>query len=290
MQKFIYMKLSILIISYNQENYISKAIEGVLLQNLPFDYEVVLSDDGSKDKTVNITKDLLKNNNLKVLENNDNVGISKNYKRGFAACAGEYIAVLEGDDYWVDPNRIIKHINFLDNHQECVLSMNRLIKFNQAIEEFQLLPWKYKDDYQFFTSKEIAIENRLGNLSACVFRNSSLKNLNPEIYNLNIADWMLSLALSKFGFIAVLKEATSVYRVHNNGEWSKLNQNIKLEQIRNNINTYNKFYNYQYDKEFKICKKNLNPSLWYRITRISIFEYMPPIIDLMIPKILKNRL
>jgi len=284
------MKLSILIISYNQENYISKAIEGVLLQNLPFDYEVVLSDDGSKDKTVNITKDLLKNNNLKVLENNDNVGISKNYKRGFAACAGEYIAVLEGDDYWVDPNRIIKHINFLDNHQECVLSMNRLIKFNQAIEEFQLLPWKYKDDYQFFTSKEIAIENRLGNLSACVFRNSSLKNLNPEIYNLNIADWMLSLALSKFGFIAVLKEATSVYRVHNNGEWSKLNQNIKLEQIRNNINTYNKFYNYQYDKEFKICKKNLNPSLWYRITRISIFEYMPPIIDLMIPKILKNRL
>jgi glycosyltransferase involved in cell wall biosynthesis len=288
------MKVSILLITYNQENYISKAIDGFLIQNLPLEYEIILADDNSKDNTVSIVKELLKNNNLKVLETKENVGISKNYKRGFAACTGDYIAVLEGDDYWVNPNRIQKHLEFLDNHQECVLSMNRLIKFNETSEDFKIQPWNQDYDYQYFTSKEIAIENRLGNLSACVFRNSELKKLNPKIYNLSIADWMLSLALSKFGFIAVLKDATSVYRVHNKGEWSKLDQNKKLEQTIKSIDIYDKFFNYQYKKEFNICKKNLKPTLWYRIRRVSIFEYMPSIMHLFIPKILfkslKNRL
>ncbi len=280
------MKLSILIASYNQENYIIQAIEGILIQNLPFEYEIILSDDSSTDSTIEVAKSLLKNQPLIVLENNGNLGISKNYKRGFAACKGEYVAVLEGDDYWVHPNRILKHIEFLDHHRECVMSMNNLIKFNETTHSFKTQPWAYPQDYHYFTTSDLVKGNKLGNLSACVFRNSELKKIDPSFYDLYIADWLLSIVLSKHGFVAVFKQATSVYRVHDKGEWSKLNKAKQLQQTFDNINDYNKFLNYQYHKEFEICKKELNPSFFYRLKRLPIKDFIPPILNLFIPKVI----
>ena len=284
------MKLSILIVSYNQENYIKKAIEGILIQQLPFDYEIILADDNSQDQTVAVAKELLKNQPLKVLESAENLGISKNYKRGFAACNGEYIAVLEGDDYWVHPSRLMQHLTFLDNHHECVLSMNNLIKLNDNQDKFFIQPWIYQNDYQYFTTSDLAKGNKLGNLSACVFRNAEIQKINPAFYDLNIADWLLSIVLSKNGFVVVFKEATSVYRVHQKGEWSKLNRKKQLQHTFDNIDHYNKFLNYQYHREFKICKKELNPSWLYRLQKINYTDYIPPIINLFIPNIVHKLL
>jgi len=214
------MKLSILLISYNQENYIKQCINSILMQRIAFEYEVIVADDYSIDNTFSLIKDTLlgKIQNLSILDSSINHGISKNYQRGFSECKGEYIAVIEGDDYWTDPERLKKHINFLDNHRECVMSMNRFIIYNEGVSKFSLKEWNVIEDYSYITAQDMAMGNKLGNLSACVFRRSEINKIKPNLYDLNIADWMLGLVLSQNGFIVILKELMSVYRIHDNGE------------------------------------------------------------------------
>lgn len=274
------MKLSILIICYNQENYIKQSIDSIVMQKIPFGYEVVIADDCSNDKTLLIIKDTLldKIQNLRILDNDLNLGISKNYQRGFAECKGEYIAVMEGDDYWTDPERLKKHINFLDNHTECVMSMNRYIVFNQNSDSFSHSEWKLPEDFIYVITQDMAMGNKLGNLSACVFRKNEIDKIKPDFYDLNIADWMLGLVLSQNGYIAILKELMSVYRIHNNGEWSKMSIKKRNETLFECIDSYNKYLEYKYDEEFNFYKKSLNER-----SETKLINY--PIIDFIHPKI-----
>ena len=132
------MKLSILLVSYNHENYIQQGLKGIAIQQCNFEFEVIVADDCSTDNTLILIRDELGKKGLdyKVLESTQNLGLEMNYKRGFEACQGEYIAVLEGDDYWTDPFRLQKHADFLDQHHECSMSFNRLIVFDQTTRDF----------------------------------------------------------------------------------------------------------------------------------------------------------
>ena len=78
--------------------------------------------------------------------------------------------------------------------------------------------------FKFVTTQQMAMENKLGNLSACVFRKKEIDKIKPDLFDLRFADWMLGMVLGQFGFIAILKDAMSVYRVHNKGDWSKMPQ------------------------------------------------------------------
>lgn len=285
------MKLSILIICYNQENYIKQCIDSIAMQKIPFEYEVVVADDCSNDKTLLIIKDTFLGNikNLRILESTSNLGISKNYQRGFAECKGEYIAVIEGDDYWTDPKRLKKHINFLNNHRECVMSMNRFIIYNQDLSKFSFKAWNVLEDYSYITAQDMATGNKLGNLSACVFKRSEINKIKPDLYNLNIADWMLGLVLSQNGFISILKELMSVYRIHSKGEWTMMPIKKRNECLIDCIDTYNQYLEYKYDKEFNSYKNSLNKLSYTKLLKYPIIDFIPPIIvyifKLLFPKV-----
>src|SRR5467141_1026888 len=90
-------KLSVLLVTYNHEGYIRQALDSVLMQETDFDFEIVVADDYSQDSTIAVIKEYqAKHPQLRILSSERNVGITRNYQRGFAACRGEYIAVLEG--------------------------------------------------------------------------------------------------------------------------------------------------------------------------------------------------
>lgn len=286
------MKISILLICYNQEKYINKCIDSIIMQQIPFEYEVIVADDGSSDDTVTIinTKLLDKVSNLRILDNSINHGISKNYQRAFAECKGEYIAVMEGDDYWTNPNRLLKHINFLDVHRECVMSMNRYTEYNESSNFFSHIGWHVSEEYKYITGHDMACGNKLGNLSACVFRKNEIDKIKSDLYNLEIADWMLGLVLCEYGYILLLKDITSVRRVHDKGEWSKMSIENKKENLIKSIDTYNKYLNFKYDKEFSEFKFRLNnPNNLKLINKI---DFVPPIFKyvfkLFMPKIIKQ--
>jgi glycosyltransferase involved in cell wall biosynthesis len=257
---------------------------------MPFECEVIVADDCSNDSTQFIVKDKLLGvfSNLRILDSPKNLGISKNYKRGFAECTGEYVAVIEGDDYWTSPDRLFKHVNFLDGHRECVMSMNRYIEYAENSNLFSHGGWNFQENYRYVTTQEMALGNKLGNLSACVFRKSEIDKIKPNLYDLEIADWILGMVLSQNGYISILKELMSVRRVHDKGEWSKMSIQKRNESIVNYIDIYNKYLDFKYDKEFSVYKKRLYESTNSKKT--NIIDFIPPIfihlVKLLFPKIL----
>ena len=118
-------------LSYNQEEYIAQCMEGILAQKGEFLLELVIGDDRSTDRTLEIIKSYLDNfrhNKMEVniLSADGNLGMTPNFKRCWFACTGDYIAFCEGDDYWTDPYKLQKQIDFMKSHPACALCFNDL--------------------------------------------------------------------------------------------------------------------------------------------------------------------
>ena len=120
------MKLDIVLITYNQAQYIAQALDGLIMQRVNSDVEmrVIIADDASTDDTLTTIRSYEEHSPFPFiyLPQEANMGHVLNYKRAFAACTGDYVAILEGDDWWCNPYHLQKHLDFLDEHRECVLS------------------------------------------------------------------------------------------------------------------------------------------------------------------------
>src|SRR5687768_16687744 len=112
------MKVSVAMITYNHEAFVAQAIESVLMQKTDFDFELVIGEDCSTDKTREIVNGYKSKygERIRVLLPAKNLGINRNLKQTLLACQGRYIALLEGDDYWTSSLKLQKQVNFLDTH------------------------------------------------------------------------------------------------------------------------------------------------------------------------------
>ncbi len=107
-------------ITYNHEKYVKHAIESILMQERDFDIEIIIGDDKSSDDTINIIKNY-KNKFPDIIKpqfHNENIGMMANMIETLNRCNGKYIALLEGDDYWISKHKLKKQISFLEEHPE----------------------------------------------------------------------------------------------------------------------------------------------------------------------------
>ena len=272
------MKLDIILITYNQEQYIAQAVESILMQRVNDDVEVcvIVADDCSTDKTLEVIKSYKAKSTFPFifLDSDHNLGISKNYQRAFAACHGDYVAVLEGDDWWSSPNHVEQHICFLDSHRECSMSMNKMTFVSQSSQEFRIQGWGWNDDVHYVDTKEqISAGNQLGNLSACVLRNACIQALPQSLFDIPIADWMLGVMLSQQGLLAILKESTSVYRTNENSQWASLTKRKQYKRLLFLAKLYDEYQNGKYHEYWKhfIAKTK-------KRYRCKLRDYLPPFI------------
>lgn len=116
--------VSIKMITYNHEPHIEQAIKGVLSQRTNFAFELVIGEDCSIDGTRQIVLDYQRKypNNIQVITSDKNVGSRKNGIRTALACKGKYLALCEGDDYWHNPEKLQKQVNYMESHPECGLT------------------------------------------------------------------------------------------------------------------------------------------------------------------------
>lgn len=113
------MKLSILVVTYNQEKYIGQCLDSILSQKVTFDYDIIVADDSSTDNTPSIIKKYAAaHQNIKPVFNKCNVGFVRNWKIALSHCVGDYVSILEGDDYWLTDYRLQRQVEFLDSYPE----------------------------------------------------------------------------------------------------------------------------------------------------------------------------
>ena len=114
------LPVKIVMVTYNQERYIVQAIESVLRQNTDFNYRLVIGDDCSTDSTADICEEYAKSypEKISLIKTYRNMGLLANYKQVMDAFPAQYIAILEGDDYWIDDNKLQTQYNLLQEKPE----------------------------------------------------------------------------------------------------------------------------------------------------------------------------
>jgi glycosyltransferase involved in cell wall biosynthesis len=249
-------KLSVLLVTYNHEKYIRQALDSVVMQKTDFDFEIVVADDHSQDSTIAIIEEYqADNHNLRILPTERNVGITRNYQRGFGACRGEYVAVLEGDDFWIAPTKLKIMSTFLDQHQECAFCFHRFLMHDEASSRFSAHPpFEIGTEFALFTAAQLASDNFIGNFSACVYRREFIDKLDPTLFEMKVYDWMLNITVAQAGMIGYLPTIMSIYRAHPSGAWSGKTLGEHTPELLELIDAYNKYLDFKFDSEFQVYK------------------------------------
>ena len=119
--------VSVGLVTYNQVRFIGQAVRSVLAQQTPFPIELVIGDDCSTDGTTNLLRALAAEhpNTIRLLTRERNLGFARNSLDVIAHCRGEYLACLDGDDYWTTTDGLARQVAYLRAHPECVLCFGR---------------------------------------------------------------------------------------------------------------------------------------------------------------------
>jgi hypothetical protein len=255
--------IDVLLVTFNDRRYIEKAIEGIFLQDYMGRIRVIVADDASTDGTLDLirrTAAAQSRIEFEFLAAGPNLGITRNYQRGFAACHAEFVAVLEGDDYWSSPGKLSKQISFLEEHGECVACSSNYYIFDEAISSFELRVPK-TDGFVIVTSSGVIHDNLPGNFSTSVYRREALLNLPAELFSLASYDWAVHLCLVMQGVIGVLCEPLSVFRQHNTGVWSNLTHRQILEIQFSLIPKYDALTQQRFSSELNLLSQSLQEQL-----------------------------
>jgi glycosyltransferase involved in cell wall biosynthesis len=256
-------RLSILLVTYNHEKFLRKALDSLFNQVFEGPIELVIADDSSSDSTVRIIKTYEAKDSrfvFKYLNNTNNLGITKNYQRGFAACTGEYVAILEGDDYWISPNKLQRQIEFLRCHWECNLCSANYLVFEEHSSSLHPRT-AITPGHQLISARQLIADNIVGNFSTCMYRSKALAALPVELFEMRSYDWIVNICVSEDCMIGYLNEPLSVYRLHANGAWSNNSQLEKLRDQLELIPAYDSLTNHVFSTEFGLLSHELKKAI-----------------------------
>ena len=227
MERFL---LSVCIITYNHGKYIREAIEGVLMQKVNFNFEIIIADDYSLDDTRQIIIEYKEKfpKLFKIILQERNVGAAQNWYDLLSMAKAKYISYFEGDDYWVDPLKLQKQINILESNEKysaCVHQTQLLIKgklgnlFNENVPQII----KMNDLY----------EGRLFHTASCIFKKSVLDYFPKNSIMMASGDRFLNFCIAIKGPIYFMEETMCIYRKHDKG----ISSNMTPKKLLLDLNT-----------------------------------------------------
>jgi len=255
--------ISILLVTYNHENHIRQALDSLLGQLIEGPIELIVADDASSDNTLAIIRGYEGRDErftFKYLDNTKNLGITKNYQRGFSACSGEYVAVLEGDDYWVSPLKLQRQTQILDTHWEAGLCSVNYFVYDERHSNFYPRT-TIGNGHRLISSRDLIADNLVGNFSTCMYRKTALNALPSELFDIRSYDWIVNICVAETGMIAFLEEPMSVYRLHADGVWSQTSHLEQLKAQLEMIPPYDKLTHHTYHSEFELLSNRIKSDI-----------------------------
>lgn len=251
--------VSISVVTYQHLNFIRECLDGILMQETNFPFEILLGDDESTDGTREICLEYAKKyphkirlflhhreNNIKI---NRNPTGRFNFLYNLYSAKGKYIAICEGDDYWTDPLKLQKQVDFLENNEEYILSFHKVdvLKSNGEIEKDYIL--KVPEDYE--TIETLALKGNYIHTPSVVYRNI-IKTFPFEFLHAPFGDFLLYFLLAERGKLYYFKDNMAVYR-QGVGILSKMSG---LEIANNNMLLYSCMISFtKYEEVKKILFK-----------------------------------
>lgn len=229
--------VSIQCITYNHENYIRDAIEGFLKQKTNFNYEILIHDDASTDKTQDIIREYTKKypNIIKPIlqkENQASKGVKKiNYTFNHNRSLGKYIALCEGDDYWIDEYKLQKQVDYMEKNPQCGLCFHAVDVINGDNKVDIIKP--YNKNCISPIEDIILGDGGFIGTNSILFRKEIMDNAPDLYFNAPVGDYPLQIltGMNKYGYY--INEVMSIYRTNVPGSWTVNNRTSKDREKRN---------------------------------------------------------
>ena len=225
--------VSVCCITYNHEKYINEAIDSFLMQETDFPFEIVIGEDCSTDNTRKIVEKYkeMYPNIIKLIISDNNVGMQANGQRTMDACKGEYIAACEGDDYWMDAEKLQIQKDFLESNPEYIICYTDVEAFNEngIIQDY--IGGATKD----LTADELKKATPINTLTT-MYRNIMKDKFSAEFKASKYGDLFIWSILGYYGkgkYLPQIKPAR--YRVHSGGVHSGTSQ---IDKYDNTLITY----------------------------------------------------
>jgi glycosyltransferase involved in cell wall biosynthesis len=214
--------VSICCITYNHEKFIRDALDGFLIQKTDFPIEIIVRDDASTDATATIVRQYqTKHPNLirAIYHTQNQYALGKRaFPEVFAMARGKYIALCEGDDYWTDPLKLQKQVDFMESHPDCSICCHKLIERHEnGLKADKIFP--NIQGSQIF-DKEYLYRNFFIRTCTVLFRNVDIEGLKLFQKGFQVGDSPLFHYYAQLGKIGFLDDCMAVYRFHDGGIWS----------------------------------------------------------------------
>ena len=204
-------KVSVFILTYNQQDYVGQMMDSILAQRGDFSLELVIGDDASSDGTTQLIEDFAVRypGKIRLLKAEKNMGLSANFLRTFAHCDGDYVAICDGDDYWITTDRLQQQIQLMQSEPGTDIVFGRK---DELYSQGDIRPGK-SDPLPDSDFDDLVFDNYIPSVT-CVFRNKSGLGSPPVwIDGLPYGDWPLYLwLLVDGGKIRFLDKTIAVYR------------------------------------------------------------------------------
>lgn len=275
--------VSISCATYNHESYIRQCLEGFVMQKTNFEFEILIHDDASTDGTTTIIREYVDKypNLIKPIfqtENQYSKGVPISQTYNWPRARGKYIALCEGDDYWTDPYKLQKQVDFLEANPEYSMCYTNILRYNQKKDFFD--DWILSDE-NVITIDDLMLYNRVHTLTV-LCRKDLLLRYNQEISfllpKLPMGDYPMWLWMSLQGPIYHFQEKMGVYRVLENSA-SHIKDNFKRYKFHlagyNLRLFFNKKYKLGYNdlwlRRLKYVILNCLKNRWYKVLFRDIF-------------------
>jgi len=204
-------------------------------QKTDFDYEIVIGDDCSTDRTREVAQALYDKHpdKIRLIFREKNLGGRRNFLATYPTCSGDYIALLEGDDFWTSRYKLQKQVNMLDRNPDLVISFHNVVCF---YEDGSKQPWIYCPQTQrsISTLEDLLVENFIPTCSV-MFRNRLISEFPDWYLTTFMGDWPLYVLHAQHGNIGYFNEINAQRRIHSGGIWSSLS---RIRQFEVDIQAY----------------------------------------------------
>jgi glycosyltransferase involved in cell wall biosynthesis len=200
------------------------------MQEGDFEYEIVIGEDCSTDNTRTILLDYQARHpsKIRLLLAEKNQGLVRNFIDTYRACKGEYVATLDGDDFWTSPRKLRTQVEFLDSRRDFSMCFHPVTEvFDDGSKPSRIYPQLAEETY----SLEDLLQNNCIPTCSVMFRNGVFGEF-PDWYRsfTFMEDWALYALIAEHGKIGFLNEAMGVYRFHSNSTWYSMDQVTRCQE------------------------------------------------------------
>lgn len=223
--------VSVLLITYNQQDFIAQAIESVLMQKVNFPYEIIIGEDLGQDNARAICESYAaKHDFIRVLPRTKNLGVAGNWCDCAQHAQGKYMMMLDGDDYWTNPNKMQKQVDFMETHPECDIchtNADILYMNTGAIKPSN----KHDVPEGMILHDVMGGREQVTSSTMCLRAEAVKKHIPFDMYvneDFPCEDWPTIAILSAYGEVRYLPVSTTIYRV---GQVSVTNE-VNYDKIR----------------------------------------------------------